>query len=88
MFINNTNTLDEYNRESPVTCWKLNIIASYYLILFTTSLLVNSVLLWIFLKEKEFRTPLNVFVIAFTALSVLGSVVEGPLVIGSNYYCR
>ena len=87
-FANNTNTFDEYDRESPVACWKLNLIAFYFLILFAASFLVNSVLLWIFVKEKEFRTPLNAFVIAFTALSVLGSVVQGPFVIASNFYCR
>ena len=87
-FLSNNTYLDAYNRESPVTCWKLNLISLYFLILFTASLLVNSILLWIFFKEKEFRTPLNAFVVAFTALSVVGSIVQGPIVIVSNFYCR
>jgi hypothetical protein len=80
--------LDLYNRVSPVTCWKLNIISFVFVLLFTSSFFINSILLWIFLKEKQLRTPLNSFVITFTVLSLVGSIIQGPIVIASNFFCR
>ena len=84
----NLTKTDFYNRMSPVACWKLEIIAGYSLTLFTTSTIVNASLLWIFYKSKELHTPVNVFVIVFTGLSLIGSLFQAPFVVASNYYCR
>ena len=88
MLITSINISDAYTRVSPVTCWKLNIIAVYCIFLFVSSILVNGTLLWIFFKVKELRTPINIFVIVFTVLSLIGSSVETPFVITSNFACR
>lgn len=78
-----------YNLQSPIECYKLNIIAIYCCFLFTICLVVNSRLLIVFYQSRELRTSsLNRFVILLTALDLLGSVLELPFVIVSNFSCR
>ncbi len=77
-----------YSRLSPVACYKLNFITLYCFILFISSLFFNTILLRTFYKYKELRTTLNVFVIVLTAINLLGSCSELPLVMATNWYCR
>ena len=79
---------DQYNRLSPVECWKLNILAVYCVILFTSSIIINGSLMLVFIKTKELRTPVNLYLIVFTILSLIASFSEGPFVIASNFSCR
>ena len=75
------------NINSPIECYKLNIIAVYCCILFITSILVNSKLLYVFYTTKNLRTSLNRFVIVLTGLDLIGSLIELPFVIISNFSC-
>ena len=78
-----------YNRESPVVCWKLNVIAAYCVVLFSASLVTNGLLLFVFWRVKEmYRVIQNSYVIVFTLLSFVGTILEAPILILSNYYCR
>ena len=82
------NITDPYSRVSPVACWKLNLVSIYYMLLFLSSILVNCALLLSFVRIKKLRTPMNLFVIVFTGLSLIGSLSQAPFVILSNYYCK
>jgi hypothetical protein len=77
-----------YSRISPVACYQLNFITLYCFILFISSLFFNTILLRTFYKYKELRTTLNVFVIVLTAINLIGSCSELPLVMATNWYCR
>ena len=81
-------TLESIN-ESPVACWKLNLISVYCVLLFTASLIANGLLLFVFWKVKELRrASQNIYVIVFTCLSLIATLTEAPFLILSNYYCR
>nr|QVK45896.1 G protein-coupled receptor [Proales similis] len=84
----NETDIDLYSRPSPVDCWKLNLVAVYCVVLFALSVTFNSLLLWIFFRYKELRSPVNTFIIAITILNLVGSMSEFPFVITSNLYCR
>ena len=77
-----------YSRLSPTPCWQLKIVSYYCVIMFSASLAVNGVLMMVFIKNKELRTPVNVMVIWFTALSFFASLTEPNFVVTSNFQCR
>ena len=82
------NETNMFDRESPIECYKLNIIAVYCIILFLTCIIYNLLLLLIFYKHKKLRTNLNIFIIALTILNLFGAVSQFIFVIPSNLYCR
>lgn len=71
-----------------IECYKLNLVAIYCLIIFILSLILNSILLVIFYMYKEFRNTLNNFMITLITINLIGSILEFPLIILSNFYCR
>jgi len=77
-----------YSRISPTPCWELQVVSYFCILLFAGSLAVNGVLMMVFAKNKDLRTPVNMFVIWFTGLSFLGSLTESMFVIPSNFNCR
>ena len=81
-------SLSKYGQPSPIECYQLNIVSLFCVILFICSLSFNSILLWLFFKSKELRTPLNVIMIALTILNLIGTINELPLVIATTYACR
>ena len=77
-----------YSRLSPSSCYHLKMISYYCILIFTASLAVNGILMMVFFKNKELRTPVNMFVIWFTGLSFLASLTEPVFVVASNFNCR
>jgi hypothetical protein len=77
-----------WTRDSPVVCYQLNIISVYCFLLLLASIVFNTVLLRTFYKYKELRTTLNVFVIVLTAMNLVASISELPVVMFTNWYCR
>lgn len=73
---------------SPIECYKLNILAVYLCFLLVGSTVVNAWLIGLFFIFKELRKPINTFVFANVFLNIVGSLVELPFVIGSNFSCR
>ncbi len=73
---------------SPIPCWKLNIAATFIVVMLFLSVSANTTLLFTFYKHKDLRTPLNVFVIAMTTINLFGSISEFTYIIVSNYACR
>jgi len=81
-------TASIFDRESPIECYKLNMIAVYCIILFLACIGYNLLLLLIFYKHKKLRTKLNIFIIALTILNLFGALTQFIFVIPSNLYCR
>ncbi len=73
---------------SPIHCWKLNIIAGVVVILFVLSVSFNSILLWLFLANKDLRTPINILIMFMTAINLFGSFSEFSFVITTNITCK
>jgi hypothetical protein len=79
---------DMFSLEPTVECFKLRTIGLYAVFLFVSGTFFNGLLLWIFLKNKDLRTPLNAFIIALTAFNLFGCLFELPFIIISNFYCK
>ncbi|RNA43725.1 vertebrate ancient opsin-like [Brachionus plicatilis] len=75
-------------KSSPVNCVNLRIIGTFTTLLFASCLLFNSILLWVFLKYKNMRSPTNIFITALTILNLVGSIIEFPFIIASKFACR
>ena len=88
--MNSSSTIknDPYDVNSPVECYKLRIIAFYCIFIFLLSLIANSILLWILIYFKELRNSLNSFMLALTSCNIVGTVIELPMVIISNFSCK
>jgi hypothetical protein len=85
---NKNNSIDEYSLESPTECYKLQILGIICIILFISSLIFNSLLLNLFIKNKHLRTPNYASVIALTILNLIGTLTQLPFIIISNLSCK
>lgn len=74
--------------QSPIDCWKLQVIATLLVLMCFFSVFINSLVVFTFYVSPELRTPGNMFVIAMTFINLLGSLSEFSYVIVSNYSCR
>lgn len=74
---------------SPVACYKLRMISALTCVIFFFSLSLNSLLLMAFYQKKTpTKAPLNIFIISLTVYNLVGSFLEFPFIIASNFYCR
>ncbi len=78
-------TSNEYSPESPTDCYKLRILGILYVSLFVASTLVNSLLLHVFIKNKNLRTSFNILIIALTLLNLIGTLTQTPFVVSNNF---
>jgi hypothetical protein len=77
-----------YARESPVECWKLNVIALIYVLLLVLGVLFNSALLLLFMGRKELIQSLNVYIFVITVLNLIGCISQFGVVIIANLECK
>ena len=77
-----------YGVESPVECFNLNLIAIYCIVVVVLSLIFNSLLIVVFYVYKDLSSPLNPFIITLTIFNLVGTLIEFPFVIVSNFYCK
>ena len=80
--------IDIYNQPSPTPCWQLKIVGVYCIILFISSVTFNSLLLAVFIRNRELRTSLNTLIFAITILNLLSTVSELPFATVSTLSCR
>lgn len=73
---------------SPVECYKLKFISVYLFLLFITSAFCNLLLLVIIYKYKRFRNTLNIYMFFLTLFNLIGTFVELPATIATNFACR
>lgn len=81
MEFNKTLSIDLYSRESPTECYKLRILATFCTLLFVASAVFNSLLLKVFIQNKNLRTSFNILIIALTAINLIGTFTELPFVV-------
>jgi hypothetical protein len=79
--ISNVTYIDLYEMQSSVDCGTLNIIGWYCIAVMILSVLLNSIILIVFVRYKEMRSPINTLVGSLTFLNLIGSVLEFPFVI-------
>ncbi len=73
---------------SPIECTILNGISIFLIIIFLLSLILNLYVLVIFYKNKELHKPINLAIVVLTVANLLGTLLEFPFTILSNFYCR
>ena len=78
---NSTYAIESYK------CIKLNFIAIISSLLFIASLIINSLLLFTFIRNKELRVSCNIFIIAITGLNLVCTIFQLPFIIASNFAC-
>lgn len=88
MEFNLNNSILYEDRQSPVDCFKLNVIALYCMIILVISIKFNSLLLTVFMKYKSLRTNINMFIIVLTLLNLVVSILEFSFIIPANLKCR
>lgn len=76
------------NISPPIECYKLKIIGVYLIFLFISSAFFNILLLVIIYKYKRFRNTLNIYVFFLTLFNLIGTFVELPATIATNFACR
>ncbi len=79
---------DDVRSISPVPCYKLIIKGVVYTILFIACVIFNAILLGIFFRNKKLQNSFNLLVITLTVMNLVGSLLEFPFVIPSNFYCK
>lgn len=77
-----------YGRISPIEPLVLYILGSFLVLIMVLGLLFNTILLRIFIVNKDLRTPVNSLIIAITLLNLIGSLTELPWVIHSCFSNR
>jgi hypothetical protein len=86
--ITTTITTDPFALEALASCPALRSIGVYCLLLFALSLWFNSVLLFLIIRNKEYKNSQNTYLCALIGLNLIGTLTELPLSITSNLYCR
>ncbi len=78
----------EYFKESPIECYKLKLISGYLLLLFFLGVAFNTILIFVFMRNRSLITPLNLIIITMIVFNLIGGLFEFPVVILSNFNCR
>jgi ABC-type multidrug transport system permease subunit len=76
------------HKNSPVECYKVQIIGTVYVFIFIASLFANSYLLFVFYKNKQLRNPMNHFIIILAVLNFLTTLFHMPFVITNAFMCE
>jgi len=88
--VNQSDVIIDYygGRPSPANCAILKGFTIYSIIMFSTALVSNSLLLLAFIKEKTLRSPVNMFIIAVSVCNIIATLSEAQFIIPSTFACR
>lgn len=75
-------------RPSPIDCSVLKFFTVYSIFMFSTSFICNAILLYAFIKNKDLRSPINMFIIALTVTNLFATVSEASVIIPSTFACK
>ena len=88
-FFNFTKNLDPYSKCPLIECSTLTNIGIYCIILFILSMVLNITLIWILIKNrKELLNSANALILSLSILSLLGTLVELPMISATSFACR
>jgi hypothetical protein len=82
--------LDKFNfneSSSPLNSLYTNLFGVYLIIIFLLCIILNSILLFVFYRNKELRIPFNMLIMFITSLNLL-STIQFPFVIHSSFSHR
>ena len=82
-----SNTSD-FGMLSPIKCSHLNILSAWCSVILVFSVICNLFLLMVIGIRKNLRGYRNIFMTTFVIFNFLGSLMELPIMIISNFYCR
>jgi hypothetical protein len=72
---------------SDSDCYRLYFIGSYLFVTCLAGIFLNTILLWMFHRHQELRTPINRLIIAITVNNLIGCIIDLPLQIISSFKC-
>jgi hypothetical protein len=84
---NNSIDFDSFNfdnHSSPISELWTRIFGFYLIIVFILCIILNSILLLVFYRNKELRIPFNMLIMFITSLNLL-STIQFPFVIHSSF---
>lgn len=88
-------TVSYYTSEPPksivkptILCSRLNFLGIFCIVLFVTSILVNSAILNLILRDRSLKKTQYAFILALVSLNLFGTLFELPWIIISNFYCK
>ena len=85
----NSSNSDPFLRLPLVECSILTNIGIYCVILFILSMILNITLIWILIKNrKKLLDSTNALILSLSILSLLGTLVELPMVSVTSFACR
>lgn len=84
----NFSKVDNYGEVSPIDCFKLKFLSAYAVLAMILSIFLNFPLVWILFPKKEINTPFNRLQFYLSLINLMGSLIEFPIVIITNYQCR
>ena len=77
-----------YHRESPVECYKLNMVAGILTLFFVLSFIQNIMLLYSFYRNRRKLSPVDALIIYLICVNFFGVLVEFPIGIITNLSCK
>jgi hypothetical protein len=78
----------ENSTNSTVNCITLIKIGYYCIVLFVLSILSNTVVIVIFIRNKKFMNHVNLLIIFLSILNLIGTIIELPMVTISAFNCH
>ena len=86
--MNKRHQINLYEEISPVPCFQLKIIGTVCVIIMVLAIIFNGILIVLYFRHKDLRTPLNTLIISLAVVNFIGAFLEFPFIIVSNFYCR
>ena len=86
---NSLNSSDPYSRSALVECSILTNVGIYCVVLFIISITLNLVLIWILIKHRQqLLDSINALILSLSILSLLGTLIELPMVAIAAFSCK
>lgn len=83
----NATTVHMFNRQSPTDCGTLRIIGIFVTLLFVSSVLSNSALIYIYFKKKILFCRISIVIIILAGVNLFGSIATLPTTILNSFMC-
>ena len=81
------NSTDNKRIHENPSCFVLQIIGSYMLVLFISSIILNPLNIWIYRRAK-LLTPINFFMMTLICINFISTIFEAPPIIYNAYRCK
>ena len=85
-----SSSIDDYDWAQPAraSCGVLKWIGGYLCFALVSGIVLNGIIIYILLRKKTRRSPIDVFMIALCSFDLLGALLGIPLPLSSSLACR